>query len=154
MVLPFKWNLFSSIFTWFQTVEIKPVVFADGQENYWLWYSASHHQKNTTCPEKDSNKKINKGAPSTASVGWRVRNHLSLACVQTPTPLPSDFSWGEGRSVHGLHLLHPVMKRFTFSGFPYDFKLTLNDTNLLHCVCSKPHCWHSAPKESKSHNNW
>ena len=112
MVLPFKWNLFSSIFTWFQTVEIKPVVFADGQENYWLWYSASHHQKNTTCPEKNRNIKINKGAPPNASVGWGARNRLSLACVQTP--LPSDFSWGEGGSVHRLTLLYPVMKCFIF----------------------------------------
>ena len=87
MLLPFKWNLFSSIFTWFQRVEIKPVVFADEQENYWLWYSASHHQKNTTCPEKDSNIKISKGAPPTASMGWGARNHISLACLQTSPPL-------------------------------------------------------------------
>ena len=29
-------TLCSSIPPWYQRVEIKPVVFADGQENYWL----------------------------------------------------------------------------------------------------------------------
>ena len=127
MLLPFKWNLFSSIFTWFQRVEIKPVVFADEQENYWLWYSASHHQKNTTCPEKDWNIKINKGAPPNASVG-------------------------EGRGTTSPLRFFPRWESF-FQVFLW-LRLTPYDTNLLHCVCSKPHCWHSAPKEQKSHNNW